>query len=84
MSYQLDIAPDAQEDLAALPPLALRVVAEAFTVLSLVPLNGQPYNVELPDRPLRTLTFDDGRGLITYLIAEDFGRVDVLQISWLP
>lgn len=82
MSYHLDIDGEAASGIEALPSSALPALAEAFTVLRLVPWNGQPYNAQYPERPMRTLTFDAGRGLIIYLVLERLGRVDVLQVTW--
>ena len=56
MSYQLDIDSEAVSAIEALPRSALAALAEAFTVLRLVPWNGQPYNAQHPERPMRTLT----------------------------
>ena len=82
MNYRLDVDDEAVRGIDALPPSALLALAEAFTVLRLVPWNGQPYNAQHPERPMRTLTFDAGRGLIVYLVVEDQDRVDVLQVTW--
>lgn len=82
MSYQLDIDGEAASGIEALPPSVLPALAETFTVLRLVPWNGQPCTVQHPERPMGTMTFDSGRGLIVYLVPEDLARVDVLQVTW--
>ena len=49
MSYILDIDPDARAQIQALPPTAVTALADAMTVLSLVPERGQPLNANNPD-----------------------------------
>jgi hypothetical protein len=51
-------------------------------VLSLVPERGEPINADNPDGGVYQLTFGGGRGLITYLLATDQNRVDVLIVTW--
>ena len=81
MSYTLDIDPLAAEQIAELPPPALTVLAEALTVLEVVPWNGLPLNRDNPDGPVRQLPFGTA-GMITYLILDDQRRVDVLIVTW--
>lgn len=81
MSYALDIDPAAQEQLAALPQPALIALAEAFSVLELVPWSGLTLNDRNPDAEVRQLPFGDF-GMITYLVIEDLQRVDVLIVTW--
>lgn len=57
MSYTLDIDPLAAEQIAALPPPALAVLAEAFTLLEVVPWNGLPLLRDNPDGAVRRLPF---------------------------
>lgn len=45
------------DQIAALPAQVLPQLAEAFGVLELVPQSGRPYNDDLPDGPMRELTF---------------------------
>ena len=77
MTYSIDIDPQAQESIAALPTDALLALTEAFTLLELSPWSGQSVNAEKnPDAPVRNLPF--GRaGLLTYLVLDDEQRVDV-------
>jgi hypothetical protein len=81
VSYSLDVDPAAQGQIAALPSWALPALAEAFSVLRLVPWNGHSANPNNPDGAVRMLPFL-GPGLITYPILEDRRRVDILMISW--
>jgi hypothetical protein len=81
MSYEIDIDPAAQHDIAALPATALHALAEAMTVLELTPWNGRPINPDNPTGSVRTLAFGAG-GLLTYLILETDRRVDVLIVAW--
>ena len=81
MSYSLDVDPLAQEQIGALPAAALPALAEAFTMLHLVPWNGPSANPGNPDGAVRMTSFG-GAGVIEYLILEDRQRVDVLTIVW--
>lgn len=82
MAYELDVDPDAREQIIALSPGALTALAEAMAMLELTPWNGASLNKDNPDGAVRTLPF--GRsGLITYLILDDQQRVDVLNILWM-
>ncbi|PSL53272.1 hypothetical protein B0I31_10962 [Saccharothrix carnea] len=82
MAYTLDIDPDAQEQIRALPPEALVALGEAFEVLTLVPERGSPLNPDNPDGGLFHLTFGQGHGLITYMLLTSQDRVDVLLVTW--
>lgn len=53
MTYSLDVDPLAEQQIAALPQNALAVLADALTVLELVPRNGLPVNHSNPDGPVR-------------------------------
>jgi hypothetical protein len=82
VSYTLEIDPLAEQQIAALPPLALAALVEAAAVLELVPWNGLPLNRNNPDGAVRQLPF--GRfGMITYLILDDQQRVDLLIVTWI-
>ncbi|MCG8920286.1 hypothetical protein L6E12_31405 [Actinokineospora sp. PR83] len=82
MAYELDIDLAAREQIRALPAAALAALAQAFEVLALVPERGQPLNPANPDGAVRQFVFDDGKGLITYLLLTDQDRVDVLVVTW--
>lgn len=81
MAYELEVYPDAEEQIDALPPEVRAALGRAMTVLALVPWNGLPYNDDMPDGSMRQLVFGH-QGLVTYLILEDQGRVDVLRVQW--
>lgn len=83
MAYQLDVDPLALAQVRALPPAGAAAASEAFAVLELVPERGEPLNADNPQGGLYQLPFGDGRGLITYLLLEDQGRVDVLVVTWI-
>jgi hypothetical protein len=53
LAYRIDIYPDVQEQIQALPAQSLTSLAEALTVLSLTPWNGDPYNRDKPDGVMR-------------------------------
>lgn len=81
MSYSLDVDPLAEQQIAALPQTVLTSLADALTVLELVPWNGLPVNDTNPDGPVRQLPFGS-LGMITYLILDDQQRVDLLIVTW--
>lgn len=81
MSYEIDIDLQAQDDIAALPAMALPALAEAMTVLELTPWNGRPINPDNPDGAVRTFAFGSA-GMLTYLVLNDEQRVDVLIVAW--
>jgi hypothetical protein len=81
VSYSLDIDPLAEQQIAALPQSALTALADALTVLELVPWNGLPVNEANLDGAVRHLPFG-GLGMITYLILDDQQRVDLLIVTW--
>lgn len=81
MIYEIDIDLLAQNDIAALPATALLALAEAITVMELVPWNGHPINPDNPAGAVRTLAFGSA-GMLTYLVLDDEHRVDVLIVAW--
>lgn len=83
MAYTLDLDPVARAQILALPPEGAVELADAMTVLELVPERGEPLNADNPTGGVYQLTFGDGRGLITYLLLADQDRVDVLIVTWL-
>jgi hypothetical protein len=81
VTYSLDVDPLAEQQIAALPQIALAALADALSALELVPWNGLPVNDSNPDALVRQLPFG-GLGMITYLILDDQQRVDLLIITW--
>jgi hypothetical protein len=81
VGYDIEVYPDAREQIAALPAEALHPLAEATAMLELTPWNGAPLRNDNPGGPVRTLPFGHF-GLITYLILDDQRRVDVLNVMW--
>lgn len=55
MAYELEVYPDAEEQIDALPPEVRAALGRAMTVLALVPWNGLPYNDDMPDGSMRQL-----------------------------
>ncbi len=83
MAYDIEVYADVQEQIRALPKQALHALAEALSVLELVPGKGDPYHKAKPDGSMRNLAFGPhGEGLVTYLILEDQNRVDLLRVLW--
>ena len=83
MSYSIDIDPEAQDAIAALPHHALLGLAEAFAALEVAPWStGRSVNAERnPGSGVRNLPFS-AAGMITYLIVEHERRVDILLVTW--
>ncbi len=72
------------DQIAALPVEALPLIADAFSVLELVPHNGRPYNANLPDGPMRELMFGPDSALaITHLVVDHSREVHILVIQWI-
>jgi hypothetical protein len=81
VAYRVTLDDSAQAQVRALSRFAGERLAEAMTVLELVPWNGSSLNPLNPDGSVRALAFGSF-GLITYLVLEDQERVDVLQVVW--
>ncbi len=82
MAHTLNIDPAARVQIQALPPAGVDALAEAMTVLSLVPERGESINAANPDGGVYQVVFGGGRGLITYLLLTDQDRVGVLIVTW--
>ena len=83
MAYTLDIDPIARAQIQALPADAATALVKAFEVLALVPERGEPLNAHNPDGGMYQWVFDEGRGLITYLLLDAQHEVDVLVVTWI-
>lgn len=82
--YRVITYPDALDQIAALPVVALAGYAEVFDALELVPWNGSPQNTSNPDGALRRWVFGPGAaGQVVYLILEDQREVHVVLVQWL-
>ena len=74
--YRLELLPEVEEQIAALPTEALASFAEVGVMLELAPWSGDPLNREHPERNMRSVPFGShGQGLLVYLILEDQRRV---------
>ncbi|WP_410613703.1 hypothetical protein [Amycolatopsis sp. lyj-109] len=83
MAYDIEVYPEVQDQIRGLPKSALHALAEAVSVLELVPGKGDPYHRSNPEGAMRNLAFGPrSEGLITYLIREDQNRVDLLRVLW--
>lgn len=78
MAYDIDVG-SVRDALEALPAAALVALAEVLDVLERAPWSGDPLVDRNPDGAVRTMTFA-GTGLVTYVIVEHLGRVDLLQL----
>ncbi|MEA5358878.1 hypothetical protein VA596_04975 [Amycolatopsis sp., V23-08] len=57
MAYDIEVYPEVQDQIRALPQLALPPLAEAIAVLEIVPGKGDPYHRANPDGAMRNLVF---------------------------
>jgi hypothetical protein len=81
VSYTLDIGVDVQEQIAALPPAGLTVLAEALVVLEITPWSGPSLHSGNPEGAVRNLPFGS-TGMLTYLVLEDRQEVQLLIVTW--
>jgi hypothetical protein len=79
--YQLGLDPVAEDQISALPPEALRPLAELFTLPETAPWSGEPFNRANPRGNMLTHTFGE-LGLATYLVLEERREVYLLRIEW--
>ena len=56
---------------------------ELLTFLELSPWNGRSLSDDRPDANMRTQTFADGHGFVTYVIIDNQSLVLVARITWL-
>ncbi|WP_433782534.1 hypothetical protein ACQPX6_21955 [Actinomycetospora sp. CA-101289] len=80
MTYEVDVG-SVRGELEALPREALVALAEVLDVLEVVPWSGDPLVDRNPDGAVRTMPFGS-TGLVTYVVVERLGRVDLLQLHW--
>jgi hypothetical protein len=80
--YQIDLDPEAREQLDAVPAQALAALAETLAMLELTPWIGSPQHSANPDGAVRWVLFGKA-GMVIYLILEDQRRVDVLKVLWM-
>lgn len=84
MAYEIELYPDAWEQVRALPAEVLPALSDVMATLAASPWNGPPLNELNPEGAVRVLTFGSGgAGLVAYLILEEQRRVDVLRVLWL-
>ena len=82
MSYRIEVHPEAQAEIDALPPQALRSLLEVFALLEISPWSGPSVNEKASDAPLRHLPFAEGAGMATYLILEREQEVHLVALVW--
>jgi mRNA-degrading endonuclease RelE of RelBE toxin-antitoxin system len=84
VTYKIEIDPQAQDQIRALPAGMLQAFAEVIAMLELTPWNGAPYVAAKPDGNIRRLTFGPSdSAIVIYMILEGQRRVDVLKVMWL-
>ncbi|MFI9385979.1 hypothetical protein [Kutzneria sp. NPDC052558] len=81
--YRLDIYPDAEEQIEALPREALPGLTEVYNVLELTPWNGDPHHKDNPGAAMRRWKFGPGaEGQVIYLILEHQREVHIVMVQW--
>ena len=80
MAYEVDVG-SVRDEFEALPRGALMALAEALAVLEVAPWSGEPFVDRNPGGAVRTMAFGTA-GLVTYVVVEHLGRVDLLQLHW--
>jgi hypothetical protein len=80
VAYAIDVV-SVRAELEALPRPALLAVADALAVLEVDPWSGAPLVDRNPGGAVRTMAFG-AVGLLTYVVVEEYGRVDLLQVHW--
>jgi hypothetical protein len=81
--YSVDVAAEAEEQVAAFPAKLLAQYAELMVLLEVAPWSGAAYNRERPEANMRTRVFgDDGEAMAIYLVLEDQRRVSVVRVVW--
>lgn len=82
--YRIVVYPEAREQLAALPTVALRGYAEAAAAFEAAPWDGPPHHQANPDGEVRRWHFGPGTaGQVIYLVMERDREVHVLLVQWL-
>ena len=83
MTYTIEVHPEAQAAIEALPAQGLHALVEVFALLELSPWTGPSVNpLANPDAPLRSLPFGAGDGMVAYLILEREQEVHVVSLVW--
>jgi hypothetical protein len=80
VAYEVDVG-SVRAELEALPHEALVALAGVLDVLEVAPWSGDPLVDRNPDGAVRTMPFGE-TGLATYVVIEQLGRVDLLQLHW--
>jgi hypothetical protein len=81
--YRVDIYPDAQEQVDALPPEALPGFAQVYRVLELAPWNGDPQKKCKPTAEVRRWKFGPhAEGQVIYLVLEHQREVHIVMVQW--
>lgn len=83
MTYTIEVHPEAQAAIEALPPRGLHALVEVFALLELSPWTGPSVNpLANPDAPLRNLPFGAANGMVTYLVLEREREVHIVSLLW--
>jgi hypothetical protein len=83
VAYAIEVHPEAQAAIEALPAPALHALVEVFALLELSPWTGPSVHpLADPDAPLRNLPFGAGDGMVTYLILEREQEVHIASLVW--
>jgi hypothetical protein len=79
--YRITLDPIAEDQIHALPPEALRPLAELFALLEVAPWSGQPFNFSQPKGNMLTHAFGEA-GLVTYLVLDEQREVYLIRVEW--
>lgn len=82
MTYRIEVHPEAEAEIDALPTHALQSLLEVFALLEVSPWSGRSVNEQASDAPLRHLPFAAGAGMATYLILEREQEVHLVTLVW--
>jgi hypothetical protein len=80
VAYEVDVG-SVRAELESLPRDALVALAEVLDLLEVSPWSGHPLVDRNPGGAVRTMAFGP-TGLVTYVVVEQLGRVDLLQLHW--
>lgn len=80
--YRVELDPLTQQQLEALPTVALHAWREVRAALELTPWNGRPLHPSAPDGVLTWPFGEHGEGLVYYLVLDFDQRVEVVHIAW--
>ena len=79
--YGIDFAIELPDQLRTLPVEARIALAEVLEAVAYNPMSGSRYLSTLPEE-WRSVTFGDGAGFVTFVVAAKVRRIHVVHITW--